>query len=111
MTDVDKLLVRIGTLFDAIAHGDEKHRQWLREAIVDHFAGRQVLHEGEIRDDTRLSNKACRHVYGSLQPGVKRKGIAGNCNCPKGRCWYGEQNQRRADGLHALTPERWERSG
>lgn len=30
------------TLFDAIAHGDEAHRAWLKQAIDDHFAGRPV---------------------------------------------------------------------
>ncbi len=33
---------RISTLFDAIAHGDDGHRDWLREAIDCHFAGRLV---------------------------------------------------------------------
>lgn len=30
------------TLFDAIAHGDEEHREWLKEAIDCHFAGKPV---------------------------------------------------------------------
>jgi hypothetical protein len=30
------------TLFDAIAHGDQEHCDWLRQAIADHFAGRPV---------------------------------------------------------------------
>ena len=29
-------------LFDAIAHGDDEHRAWLKQAIEDHFAGRPV---------------------------------------------------------------------
>lgn len=33
---------RIGSLFDAIAHGDEKHRAWLKSAIECHFAGEAV---------------------------------------------------------------------
>jgi hypothetical protein len=33
---------RAATLFDAIAHGDEAHRAWLKKAIEDHFAGRAV---------------------------------------------------------------------
>lgn len=32
----------VGTLFDAISHGDETHRAWLKQAIDDHFAGRPV---------------------------------------------------------------------
>lgn len=28
----------VTSLFDAIAHGDEKHRAWLKQAIADHFA-------------------------------------------------------------------------
>ncbi len=32
----------VTSLFDAIAHGDEVHRAWLKRAIDDHFAGRPV---------------------------------------------------------------------
>lgn len=32
----------VARLFDAIAHGDETHRAWLRKAIEDYFAGRPV---------------------------------------------------------------------
>lgn len=35
--------LRIETLFDAIKHGDEVHRAWLRQAIDDHFSGRPVV--------------------------------------------------------------------
>ena len=31
-----------GSLFQAIAHGDDKHRQWLEEAILAHFEGLPV---------------------------------------------------------------------
>lgn len=33
---------KIESLYDAIAHGDEKHRAWLKQAIEDHFAGKPV---------------------------------------------------------------------
>ena len=33
---------RRASLFDAIAHGDDEHRAWLKQAIDDHFAGRPV---------------------------------------------------------------------
>lgn len=33
---------RIATLFDALAHGSQEHRAWLRQAIDDHFNGRPV---------------------------------------------------------------------
>lgn len=36
---------RITTLFDAIKHGDVKHQAWLKQAIIDHFEGRQVKRE------------------------------------------------------------------
>lgn len=29
-------------LFEVLAHGDTKHRAWLRKAIEDFFAGRPV---------------------------------------------------------------------
>lgn len=30
------------SIFDAIAHGDDEHRAWLRQALEDHLAGRPV---------------------------------------------------------------------
>lgn len=33
---------RIKSLYGAIAHGDEVHREWLKEAIDNHFAGLPV---------------------------------------------------------------------
>ena len=33
------LLEKVPTLFDALAHGDEAHRAWLKTAITNHFAG------------------------------------------------------------------------
>lgn len=33
----DDLRSRVGTLFVAIAHGDESHRRWLEKTIQDHF--------------------------------------------------------------------------
>lgn len=33
---------RRATPFDAIAHGSEEHRAWLKKAIDDHFDGRPV---------------------------------------------------------------------
>src|SRR3982751_1741333 len=35
-------LACVGTLFDAIQHGDEIHKAWLKEAIENHFAGKPV---------------------------------------------------------------------
>lgn len=39
---VVEALNRIGTLYEAIEHGDEKHRAWLKKAIRDHFSGKEV---------------------------------------------------------------------
>jgi hypothetical protein len=33
---------RIDSLFEAIAHGSEDHRRWLKEAIEAHFRGRRA---------------------------------------------------------------------
>lgn len=41
-TLIERLQGRIDTLFEAIAHGDEDHRAWLKEAITAHFAGGPV---------------------------------------------------------------------
>ena len=35
--DLAEVNGKVNTLFDAIAHGDEKHRAWLKQAIKDHF--------------------------------------------------------------------------
>lgn len=44
------------TLFDAIAHGDDEHRAWLKQAIEDHFAGRPVQPvRGKGRSEARLA--------------------------------------------------------
>ncbi len=34
--------LRATSLFDAITHGDDEHRAWLKEAIEQHFSGRPV---------------------------------------------------------------------
>lgn len=39
VADIEAKLLQIGTLYDAIKHGDEKHRSWLKQAIDNHFAG------------------------------------------------------------------------
>jgi hypothetical protein len=31
------LFKKIDSLFDAIAHGDDEHRKWLKQKITDHF--------------------------------------------------------------------------
>lgn len=36
------VLIQVSSLFEAIAHGDEEHRAWLKRAISDHFAGKPV---------------------------------------------------------------------
>lgn len=36
------LLERVGSLYEALAHGSDEHRAWLKKAIEDHFAGRPV---------------------------------------------------------------------
>lgn len=38
----ERLCKRVEGLYEAIAHGDEGHRQWLREAIANVFAGKPV---------------------------------------------------------------------
>ncbi len=30
---------RIATLFEALAHGSDEHRAWLKQAIDNHFSG------------------------------------------------------------------------
>lgn len=39
------------TLFAAIAHGDDKHRTWLKQAIEDHFSGRPVSQPDKRREE------------------------------------------------------------
>ena len=40
--DYETLALRVDSLFDAIAHGDADHREWLKEAIENHMAGLPV---------------------------------------------------------------------
>lgn len=42
MEETDLLKQRIDTLFDDIKHGDLDHQNWLKKAILDHFAGNPV---------------------------------------------------------------------
>jgi len=37
-----KLIELIPALFDKTAHGEEGHRQWLKEAIENHFTGKPM---------------------------------------------------------------------
>lgn len=41
-SNYDKLYEKIDTLYDAIAHGDEEHRAWLKVAMEAHFKGEPV---------------------------------------------------------------------
>lgn len=34
---IQQIQLKINTLYDKIAHGDEEHRKWLKEAINEHF--------------------------------------------------------------------------
>ncbi len=34
---ISELRNKISSLYDAIAHGDEAHRSWLKQKIKDHF--------------------------------------------------------------------------
>lgn len=56
------------TLFDAIKHGDEVHRAWLREAIENHFGGKPVpppraanpsAHDQGRQEGIEMAAKAC----------------------------------------------------
>jgi len=39
---IEMLEHKKGTLFNSIKHGDQKHKDWLKKAIEDHFADRLV---------------------------------------------------------------------
>lgn len=41
----DARLRRIATLFDAVAHGGNQHRAWLKAAIEAHFCGKPIPSE------------------------------------------------------------------
>lgn len=36
---LDKLVLRVNSLFEAIQHGDVEHKKWLKQAIDNHFKG------------------------------------------------------------------------
>lgn len=37
---------KVASLYDAIAHGDDEHRRWLREKLDEHFAPHSSHAEG-----------------------------------------------------------------
>lgn len=41
-TELRLLKERASTLYEALAHGDDIHKDWLKEAIANHFAGLPV---------------------------------------------------------------------
>lgn len=74
----------------------EKHK-----ITVDGVEGEMDATDDFIADDVYLSNKSCRHCY------MNRTATGSACPCPPGRCWYQEQQTRRADKLQAITPKAW----
>lgn len=48
------LVDQVGSLFDAIAHGDEDHRAWLKKAIAAHFADEPIPPRFEDQTSTRI---------------------------------------------------------
>jgi len=46
-SDEETTKSRVHTLFEAIAHGDDKHKAWLEKAIKQHFAGQPVDRQTE----------------------------------------------------------------
>ncbi len=58
-------------------------------------------------DSVHLSNKACRLRYINVGPAKHEPGGAGGCQCPRGRCWYNEQQTRREHGLQAVRSQSW----
>lgn len=43
---INWLYDKIGTLFDAIKHGDQEHQDWLQKAIKDHFEYKIEVSDG-----------------------------------------------------------------
>lgn len=41
-SELATLRARIASLFDAVSHGDDEHKSWLKQAIADHFAGKRT---------------------------------------------------------------------
>lgn len=60
-TENSALREQVGSLFNAIAHGDEDHRAWLKEAIDAHFTGEAVPPcQGKGRKEAENSALAAR---------------------------------------------------
>lgn len=36
--ELDSLRAKVSSLYEAIAHGDEAHRAWLKQKLKEHFA-------------------------------------------------------------------------
>lgn len=35
--DIDALKAKVTSLYDALAHGDDEHKAWLKQKLQDHF--------------------------------------------------------------------------
>lgn len=69
-TDLRYCLERIDALFDAITHGDDEHRAWLKAAIAAHFDGAAVPPtSGSGRKDARIDalESALKEVMGWIK--------------------------------------------
>lgn len=106
-------------LFDAIAHGDQEHRDWLKQAIKDHFVRRPVERprgmgttERLVKLVTEARNKLHAHNRPNL-PGKLRlevrdlldKALAAPAPEPKGGL-----SQTQADGRYT-PPEEYQDAG
>jgi hypothetical protein len=43
----DSLEERVATLYDALAHGSDEHKAWLKAAIEAHFKGEEIPKENK----------------------------------------------------------------
>lgn len=71
--ELRELRARAISLFKAIKHGDQEHRDWLEKAITDYFAGRPVERprgsgSGEARGFARGIEAAMEAIEGSFLP-------------------------------------------
>jgi hypothetical protein len=95
------LSVRVGTLFEAIKHGDDEHMRWLRKAIEDHFAGRtveRVAGSGSAEKIAALSARVA-ELKGALDEYMIQHGDGCGCNgCRMARAALSPPAKEDGDG-------------
>lgn len=121
-TDRERLQKLISTLWDATKHGDEDHRQWLKDAINAHFVGEPVPEPyGKGNKEAEIERLQREHILdlsnefeNGYQSGMDEQAATiarlrealGKYGCHKSGCDYLTRYQASCNcGLNAVLAE------